>query len=118
MKDKLLLIPKAENYIQYIIEVIIKLPRIEKFSIGTEYKLSMYKMLENIMILNKIEKSKCINILNIIDAQLNTQRILLRIMKKNKWIDTHKFNTAMQMIYEQGKILGGLIKYYGKMDKK
>jgi len=116
--NKLVIIVKIEKYIEYMLIILLKLPRIEKFSIGTEYKLSMYKMLENIMILNKIEKSKCINILNIIDAQLNTQRILLRIMKKNKWIDTHKFNTAMQMIYEQGKILGGLIKYYGKMDKK
>ena len=38
------LIPKAEKYIQYIIEMIIKIPRTEKYSIGTEYKLSIYKM--------------------------------------------------------------------------
>ena len=54
-KEKLVLIPKAEKYIEYIIELIIKLPRTEKFSIGNEYKESMYKMLENIMYLNKIK---------------------------------------------------------------
>ena len=43
-KEKLVLIPKAEKYIEYIIELIIKLPRTEKFSIGNEYKESMYKM--------------------------------------------------------------------------
>ena len=39
--NELALIPKSEKYIQYMIEVIIKLPRTEKFSIGTEFKNSM-----------------------------------------------------------------------------
>ena len=117
-EHKLMLIPKAEKYIEYMLQVIIKLPRTEKFSIGTEYKLSMYEMLRNIMMLGKLEKEKCLQIVNNIDAQLNTQRIFLRIMKANKWIDEKKFNVAMELIYEQGKIIGGLIKYYAKNNKK
>ena len=117
-ENKLILIPKAERYIQYMIEIIIKMPRTEKFNIGTEYKTSMYQMLRNIVYLSKISNEKSIKILNEIDAELNTQRIYLRIMKKNKWIDEKKFNVSMEQIYEIGKILGGLIKYYGKMDKK
>ena len=54
-ENELILIPKAERYIEYMLEVILKIPRTEKFSIGTEYKSSMYKMLEGIMYLNKIE---------------------------------------------------------------
>ena len=117
-ENKLILIPKTERYIQYMLEVIIKMPRTEKFNIGTEFKTSMYQMLRNILYLSKISNEKCIKILNEIDAELNTQRIYLRIMKKNRWIDEKKFNVAMEQIYEIGKILGGLIKYYGKMDKK
>ena len=118
-KDAVLtLIPKSEKYIQYMIEVIIKLPRIEKYSIGTEYKTSMYNMLENIMYVSKIEKNKRFEYINRIDAELNTQRIFLRIMHKNGWIDTHKFNVAIESIYELGKIIGGLVKYYGKNNKK
>lgn len=139
-KEKLSLIPKSEKYIQYIIELIIKLPRTEKFSIGNEYKNSLYIMLENIMYLNKNikvnykntktngennnnhliknivqqERFETMKILNKIDCMLNCQRIYLRIMYKNKWIDEHKFNVAMEQIYEIGKILGGLIKYYAK----
>ena len=115
--NKLILIPKSENYIEYILDLIIKLPRTEKFSIGTEYKLSMYKMLEKIMYLkhiNKDETENIIVILNEIDSLLNTQRIYLRIMKKYKWIDEKKFKIVMELIYEIGKILGGLIKYYAK----
>ena len=117
-EEKLKLIPKAENYIEYMLQLIIKLPRVEKFSIGTEYKKSMYKMLENILIISKIEKSEIINYLNLIDAELNLQRIYLRIMKKERWIDERKFRIVMEQIYEQGKILGGLIKYYAKNNKK
>ena len=52
---KLEVIPKMEKYIQYMLEVIIKIPRTEKFSIGTEYKISMYETLRYVMYLNKIE---------------------------------------------------------------
>lgn len=117
-ENKLILIPKTEKYVEYILQVIFKLPRIEKFSIGTEYKISMYKMLEDILIISKINEKEVMYYLNKIDARLNTQRIYLRIMKKEKWIDIKKFNVAMEQIYEIGKILGGLIKYYAKNNKK
>ena len=115
---KLEVIPKMEKYIQYMLEVIIKIPRTEKYSIGTEYKTSMYETIKYIMYLNKIEGNRCLYYTNIIDAELNVQRIYLRIMHKNRWIDDKKFNIAMGQIYELGKILGGLIKYYGKNNKK
>ena len=88
------------------------MPRVEKFSIGNEYKQSMYQMIRKIMYINKIgkgEKSQIIETLNYIDAELNTQRIYLRIMKKNQWIDEKKFRVAMEQIYEIWKILGGLV---------
>ena len=116
-ENELTLIPKAERYIEYMLEVILKIPRTEKFSIGTEYKNSMYKMLEGIMYLNKIEIKDRFKIINKIDADLSVQRILLRIMHKNAWIDKKKFEYAMCLIYEMGKIIGGLVKYYGKNNK-
>ena len=117
-EKKLQLIPKTEKYIEYMLQIIFKLPRTEKFSIGTEYKQSLYQTLENIMMISKIDKKNILNYLNKIDALLNTQRIYLRIMKKNKWIDERKFKIAMEHIYELGKILGGLIKYYAKNNKE
>ena len=126
-ENELKLIPIYETYMEYMIQVLIKLPRTERFSIGTEIKTSsigtdfkqmMYSTLENIMYLSKIPKNQRLNYLNRIDSQLNTQRILLRIMKKYAWIDIKKFNTAIGHIYEIGKILGGLVKYYAKDDTK
>ena len=117
-RNELILIPKYEKYMQYMIEVILKMPRTEKFNIGNEFKTIMYKSLENILYINKIDISKRLYYLNIIDAQLNTQRVMIRIMEKNKWINDKKYKVSMELLYEIGKILGGLIKTYAKMDKK
>ena len=117
--NKLQLIPKIEKYMEYMMHVIIKLPRVEKFSIGTVYKKSMYNMMSGVVKIAKIDdKDKCLSELNTIDAELNMQRIYLRIMVKEKWIDYKKFQVSMDQIYEIGKILGGLIKYYAKNIKK
>ena len=113
-ENRLKFIPKAEKYIEYILQIIFKLPRVEKYSIGTEYKTSLYQMMKNIMMISKIEKKNVLYYLNEIDGLLNTQTIYLRIMKKNRWIDEKKFKVAMEQIYEIGKILAGLIKYYAK----
>ena len=112
--EQLKLIPKIQEYIQYMLEVILKLPRIEKFNIGNEYKRSMYQMLEDTLYISKIQMQERLNYLNKIDAKLNCQRIYLRIMYKNRWIDEKKFQIAISKITEIGKIVGGLIQYYAK----
>lgn len=118
-ENKLQLIPKIEKYMEYMINVIIKLPRTEKFNIGNEYKQSMYQMLEDTMYISKItDKNKCLELVNKIDARLNSQRVFLRIMQKERWIDTKKYNVAMNLIYEIGRIIGGLTKYYAKNNSK
>ena len=116
--NSFLLIPKYENYIYYMLNVILKLPRVEKFNIGNEFKNSMYQTLENILFIETIEKEKILSYLNIIDIKINYHRILLRIMKDNKWIDEKKYKISFNLLYEIGKILGGLIKFYAKNIKK
>lgn len=115
---QLTLIPKIEDYIEYVLNVITKLPRTEKFSIGNEYKRSMYEILENSLYMAKVnnseDKKEILKTLNYIDSKLTCQRIYLRIMKKQKWRDENKFNISINKIYEIGKIVGGLIKYYAK----
>lgn len=116
--EQLQLIPKVQEYIQYMLELLVKLPRTEKFSIGNEYKYSMYKLLEYILYISKIEKNQRLEYINKIDAGLNCQRIYLRIMYKNRWINDKKFNIAISKIGEIGKIVGGLVKYYAKNNKE
>ena len=56
--NELIMIPKIEKYIEYMLTVLLKLPRTEKFSIGTEIKTSMYEMLKNVLLASKIDKNK------------------------------------------------------------
>ena len=90
--------------------IIVKLPRTEKFSIGTEVKTSMYEMLKNILLASKIDKSKRLQIYNIVDSNIYYQRICIRIMYNQKWIDEKKYKHSNELLAEIGKILGGLIK--------
>lgn len=54
--NKLIIITKIEKYIEYMLLILFKLPRTEKFSIGTEIKANMYEMLKNILLASKVAK--------------------------------------------------------------
>ena len=112
---KLIIIPKIEKYIEYMLTILIKLPRTEKFSIGTEIKTSMYEMLKYILFASKIDKRKRLEIYNSVDSHIYYQRICIRIMYNNKWIDMKKYKYSNELLDEIGKILGGLIKSLGVM---
>ena len=96
MEKELQLIPKYEKYIEYILNMLLKIPRTEKYSIGNEFKSSMYQTIENILYIQKIENSRKLYYLNSIDAKINCQRVYLRIMKNNRWIDEKKLNIAIE----------------------
>ncbi len=93
--DSLQLIPKAQDYIEYMLEIIIKLPRTEKFNIGNEYKQSLYETMKYILSFIKEEKSQKLKRLIQIDTELNLQRIYLRIMNKYHWIDSKKYRNII-----------------------
>ncbi len=117
--EMLKLIPKYTDYMEYMLELLRLLPRIEKFNIGNEYKNMMYQTFENIMFLDKIENKSKMYYLNKIDSGINIQRVFLRLMVKNKWISIEKFNIIMlEKIAEIGRITGGLIKYHAQNNKK
>ncbi|MDO5556568.1 MAG: four helix bundle protein [Clostridia bacterium] len=117
-ENTLILIPKCEDYMGYMLDIILKLPRIEKFNTGNEYKNSMYRLLSGILYINKSNIQSKIEHLNEIDVELEYQRILLRVMKKYGLIDVKKFNVSITKISEMGKITGGLLKFYAKNIKK
>lgn len=57
-KNQLIIIPKIEKYIEYMLTILLKLPRTEKFSIGTEIKTSMYEILKNVLLASKFDRKK------------------------------------------------------------
>lgn len=106
-------IPKYERYVEYEIEVYIKLPKIAKFNIGNRYIDNILKTLENIYLLQKVDTKKRIEILGEIDAYFSFQRSCLRVIYKLRYIDEKKFNVSIRYLRELGMMLGGYIKSLG-----
>ena len=115
--NKLALIPKAENYIEYMLQMILKLPRTEKYSIGTEYKQSLYIMLKDIIYLSKIQKECILEKLNEIDEYKYSRipiyeetidnikgivliKDILKALKDKKKIDTKKLLKEVHFVPE------------------
>lgn len=71
--NRFVIIVKIEKYIEYMLTILLKLPR-------TEVKTSMYEMMKNILLASKIDKSKRLSIYNIVDSNIYYQRICIRIM--------------------------------------
>jgi len=111
--NQLIIIPKIEKYIEYVLTMVLKLPRTEKFNIGNEIKNSMYNMLKYTLLSTKLEKSKRLELYNVIDSEIYYQRICIRIMYNNYWINEKKYKYSNELLSEIGKILGGLIKSLG-----
>lgn len=105
----LILIPKIEDYIKYMFQILIKIPRIEKFNIGSEIKTSVLKMLEYAHLINKDRKNAYMY-LNKIDALISYNRSMIRILDEEKSISHKNFETCIGKLSELGKIIGGLIK--------
>ena len=105
----LILIPKLEDYVRYTFQILVKIPRVEKFNIGSELKTSSLKMLENAHFLNKNRKSGY-TYLNNIDALISYNKSMLRILNEEKSITKSNFTTSIDKLSEIGKIVGGLIK--------
>ena len=111
--NNLIIVVKIEKYIEYMLTVLLKLPRTEKFNIGNEIKTSMYDMLKNTLLASKIDKNKRLHIYNVVDSDIYYQRICIRIMYNNKWLDDKKYKYSNELLSEIGKMLGGLIKSLG-----
>lgn len=109
MTSTLVILSKYERYMEYMFLVISKLPRVEKFNLGQEYKSNMYKTLESIILLNKLGGSK-LELLNRLDADIVFQRLLTRLMYKGRYIDEKKYMYIIDSLEEIGKMLGGYIK--------
>ena len=113
MNDKniLTLVPKFESFFEYMYPVLDKLPRVEKFNIGNDFKNVMYSMFKNIMYLVKVENYEKKKFCSYIDADINIIRSYIRIMYKLRYINERKYLYVVSLIDEIGKILGGYIKF-------
>lgn len=105
----LILIPKTEEYVKYVFQILIKIPRIEKFNIGSEIKTSALQMLEYAHFINK-DRKDAYTYLNKIDALISYNRSMIRILNDEKSISSKNYETAINKLAELGRIIEGLLK--------
>ena len=105
----LILIPKIEDYIKYTYQVLVKIPRVEKFNIGSEIKTSSLRMLEYAHYLNK-DRQNAYSYLNKIDALISYNRSMVRILNDEKSITKKNYETCISKLGVIGRMVGGLIK--------
>ena len=105
----LILIPKIEEYIKYTFQILEKIPRVEKFNIGSEIKVSTLRMLEYAHFVNK-DRQNAYSYLNKIDALISYNRSMIRILDDEKSISHKNFETCITKLAELVKIIGGLLK--------
>lgn len=113
----LILIPKTEDYIKYVFQLLVKIPRVEKFNIGSEIKVSVLKMLEYAHFINK-DRKYAYEYLNKIDALISYNRSMLRILDEEKSISHKNFEVCINKLAELGRITGGLIKANNSINKR
>ena len=109
--DILYMLPKMERHIEYVLGVVLKLPRTEKFNIGQEMKTIVYDTLKNILLLSKISVSSRLSVANVIDANIAYEKALIRIMYKFRYIDNKKYMYMMDELIVLGNMLGAYIRY-------
>lgn len=112
-KNILYMLPKYERYMEYVLSfVLLKLPRAEKFNVGNEFKCTMYEGLKCIVAISKVEsKERKLNFLNMLDMSVIVQRIYIRIMYKERYIDEKKYMCVIDYLAELGKMIGGYAKW-------
>lgn len=110
-KEILYMIPKIEKHIQYVLLLVDRMPRIEKFNIGNELKNTCYDTLKNILYVSKLPLDLRLSLLNSIDANICYEKCILRIMYNKRYIDNKKYIFAMRQLIELGNMTGGYIKY-------
>ena len=106
---ELILIPKIEDFCYYTFQILIKIPRVDKFNIGNELKTACLEMLKWAYFVNN-DRRNTLSYLNRIDALKSYSKSLIRILYKNKSIPDNNYKTGILKLDEIGKIIGGLIK--------
>lgn len=113
----LILIPKIEDYIKYTYQMLVKIPRVEKFNISSEIKVSSLRMLEYAHFVNK-DRVSAYSYLNKIDALISYNRSMIRILNEEKSISNKNFEMCITKLAEIGRIIGGLLKVNPNFRKK
>ncbi len=111
-QSQLLIYQKYVDLIEYAYNLLRKFPKSEKFAMAAHIKDSMYTVLKYILRANKVYNNRQLRVdmLNAIDAEIQLQKVLVRMAHKNRYISNQNYMEWSRRLDEIGRILGGWIR--------
>lgn len=108
----LLIYQKYVDIIDYSYNLLRKFPKSEKFAMVAQIKNSMFESLKLILRANKVyhNTGMRVDMLNQLDAEVQTQKVLVRLAHSNRYISNKNYMEWSCRLDEIGRILGGWIK--------
>ena len=103
---------KMYEFMLWIYPTVNKFPKSEKYVLGERIEKTALNVMEGIITSNcEFDKKETLKKTNV---ELEKLRIFIRLAKDQKLMNFKKYELASRMINEIGKMLGGLIKKFGK----
>ncbi len=106
----LLIYKKYTNLYYYAYNLLEKYPKSERFGLSSDIKNSMNTTIKNMLYAQKVDRTKKMYYLNMIDAELLYQRFAIRLSYNRKYISPNNYKNWSIKVAEIGKMLGGWIK--------
>ena len=97
--EELKVFQDSEFLLKYIYKITQKYPKYEKNALVSDNKRQSFDITKNIVYAQKVENlENKINYLSIVDADLKTLLVLVRISYKNKYINSQNYSSWSKII--------------------
>ena len=87
-----------------------KFPKKDRFTLGQRCENHILILLEELIRVSKVSKPQKALLLFEVSIQLDTLKILVRLLKELKVLDLKQYTCLEEQVFEIGKMLGGWIK--------
>ncbi len=99
-------ITKTFDLIVYLIPILEKFPRSQKYILGDRVETKMLEIQEKLIEAYYTKQNK-VGILRAVNIQIEQLRYLVRLLHEMKYMNTEKYGTLSEKINEIGRMCGG-----------
>ena len=110
--DSFVLYQKQADMQEYAYKIFIKYPKSERLGLIQDMKKSIHEGIRVTVYINKIyrNRERKLDLLNRLDAELQMQKLFVRMSYKNKYISDKNYKEWTRRLDEIGRIIGGLMR--------
>ncbi|MFH0853161.1 MAG: diversity-generating retroelement protein Avd [bacterium] len=85
-------------------------PKQDRYTIWQKCDITILDMIEGILSASQVPKAQKVTMLEKVSVNVNLLRVLIRLAKDTRAIDTRKYVALQEMIDEIGRMLGGWLR--------